>query len=280
MNLDLMKHLMRLPQSQLHKILIKYLKNNYQNVIEEENKFIIAKGNIPIAVVAHLDTVHKIAPREFFYDQKEKVLWSPQGLGADDRAGVYAIIQIIEAGYRPHVIFCHDEEKGGLGATALINKYNQHPFDDLKCIIELDRSGPNDCVFYECDNEDFTRYIENFGFKTEEGTFSDISIIAPMWEVAAVNLSVGYYYEHSYSEYLRIKELDKTIEKVKKILDKGNKMLNYSYVPRIYTNYQDTSCFFCKKPIKKGKGLHFLYNSDTGFAYSYDCCKTCYELYY
>ena len=33
-----------------------------------------------------------------------------------------------------------------------------------------------------------TEYIESFGFKVECGSFTDISIISPVWKTAAVNL--------------------------------------------------------------------------------------------
>ena len=77
-------------QPQLYQVMRNYLRKNYKEVISDDG-FIIAIGDIPIALVAHLDTVHLRQPVNFFYDQEQDVLWSPQGLGADDRAGVYAI---------------------------------------------------------------------------------------------------------------------------------------------------------------------------------------------
>ena len=104
-----------------------------------------------------------------------------------------------------------------------------------KAIFQLDRRGSDDCVFYDCDNPDFTKYVESFGFKETYGSFSDISIIAPAWGVAAANLSVGYYLEHSNTEYLKCRELEKTIERVKKILDNAENMLSYTYIEALKT---------------------------------------------
>lgn len=272
--MKLLKNLMKMKQDQLHQILCSYLKKRYKEIIIRE-KFIIAIGDISIGLVAHLDTVHKQPPIDFFYDQEQEVLWSPQGLGADDRAGVYAIIQIIEAGYRPHIILCKDEEIGGIGASMVTQMFPQYPFKNLKCLIELDRKGKDECVFYDCDNEDFIKYIENFGFKEKIGSFSDISILAPQWEVAAVNLSIGYYNEHSFSEFLNIRYMLEIIEKIKLILNKEKEMLNYSYIPKLYYNYNDTLCTFCEKPIKKGEGFSF-YN----FGMYCNCCKGCYKSYF
>lgn len=85
-------------------------------------------------------------------------------------------------------------------------------------MIELDRQGKNDCVFYSCDNDDFIAYIESFGFIEDFGSFSDISILGPAWRICSTNLSVGYENEHTYIETLNISALLNTIEKVKKML--------------------------------------------------------------
>ena len=90
--------------------------------------YIIAEGTIPICLCAHLDTVGIELPSEIYYDSVNRIMWSPQLLGADDRAGVYAIIKILEKGYRPHIIFTTDEEKGGLGAQKLIEDFPECPF--------------------------------------------------------------------------------------------------------------------------------------------------------
>ena len=62
------------------------------------------------------------------YDDKQDILHVLGGYTLDDRAGVYAIIQIIEAGYKPHVIFTTDEEIGALGAQKLIEDFPECPF--------------------------------------------------------------------------------------------------------------------------------------------------------
>ena len=107
---------------------------------------------------------------------------------------------------------------------------------DLKYIIELDRRGSIDCVFYECDNPDFEEYVEDFGFVTAWGTFSDISIICPAWGIAGVNLSIGYEDEHSYIERLNIGHMLATIKKVANMLETINvHMEPFKYIPMEYT---------------------------------------------
>jgi hypothetical protein len=157
-------------------------------------------------------------------------LWSPQGLGADDRAGVAIILDLIADGFKPHLIFTTKEEKGGTGAQALIRKHHTCPFHNLKYLIELDRHGKDDCVFYDCENPEFVEYVQTFGFSLNIGTFTDISIICPVWKIAGVNLSVGYEDEHSKGEHLFVRHFYNTIEKVKKMLEDAESAKHYQYI--------------------------------------------------
>ena len=211
--LTLFENIVGVSQESLRAVLYKFLKQYYTNVVYDED-FLIAHGTIPIALVAHMDTVFKSPASEVFYDRKKNVMWSPTGLGADDRAGIYAIIQIIKHGYRPHIIFTTDEEIGCVGASEL--SYLPCPFEDLRYIIQLDRRNANDCVFYDCDNPEFEKYVESFGFVTAFGSFSDISELCPRWGMAGVNLSIGYRDEHSVSEILFVGQMLDTISKVEK----------------------------------------------------------------
>lgn len=218
------------------KFLGEYLSKKYDKV-HKTNKYIIALGDIPVGLVAHLDTVHPFRniKKEIFYDSTQGVLWSPDGLGADDRAGVYAIIKIIETGRRPTIIFTTDEEIGGLGATQVAKDFPNIIDENLKYLIELDRRGSIDCVFYECGNQKFIDYVEKFGFASQWGTYTDICEICPAWEIAGVNLSIGYEHEHSYAEFLRISWLNTTIHKVINMLDDAKNIDRFEYIK--YSRY-------------------------------------------
>ena len=55
--------------------LLQYLKMllsqfGYKNKITDDKNYLMAEGDIPIALVAHLDTVHAVEPFQFFYDEK------------------------------------------------------------------------------------------------------------------------------------------------------------------------------------------------------------------
>lgn len=209
------------------------ISKNYNN-IEKNPAYLIAEGDIPVALVAHADTVFKGFPKNFFYDQKQTVMWSPSGMGADDRAGIYAILEIIKrTKLRPHVIITTSEECGCIGASKLVGNYPIFPYQ-LKYMIQLDRRGNKDCVFYDCDNQEFQKFVESFGFETAWGTLSDISVLAPTWKIAAANLSVGYFNEHTTSEFLCFQFLHDTIDKVGQMLrytQEHPEMETWQYIP-------------------------------------------------
>ena len=244
-----------------------------------------------------MDTVFAKAPTDIFYDTKKNVIWSPTGLGADDRAGVFAILQIIKSGLRPHVIFTTDEEMGCIGAGLLAEE--KCPFDDLRYIIELDRRGTNDCVFYDCDNEQFEEYVEKFGFVTAWGSFSDISMICPSWKIAGVNLSVGYKDEHSVSETLYVGPLLATIEKVK-IMLKEKDIPSFEYIELPYNHYlhplfkgydyinfnEKETCYKCHKHYMEEEVYPVRIGTDTVKYVCANCigdgiswCDKCFEAY-
>ena len=284
-----------LTQKGLKKTLAALLRSKYKEVVETPD-YLYAVGDIPIALCAHMDTVFPLPAKEVFYDRQKNVIWSPTGLGADDRAGVFAIIQIIKKGLRPHIIFTTDEETGAWGATAL-GKVDC-PFEGLRYIIELDRRGSNDCVFYDCDNPEFTDYIESFGFSEAIGSFSDICMICEDWGIAGVNLSIGYRDEHSTSEVLFVGHMLNTIDKVVSMLSlPANKIPAFKFIPAAYSSnwwygqwaashYDNTHCFLCGQEFKNEDMIPVKLRNNLVKNFCIDCivdnvswCKICGEAF-
>lgn len=202
----------------LAKELLKYKYNNSE--IHNKGKFLYAEGDAPYMLVAHLDTVHTKLPSIICYSKDGDYMMSPQGIGGDDRCGVYIVLSLLEKlPFRPHIVFTMEEETGGHGASAFVAYINSNgTCPNLKYIVEFDRKGNDDCVFYHCDNQDFVEFVEGFGFKKAYGTFSDISIIAPSMGVAAVNLSSGYYNPHTEHEYVSMNDMNKIINSAYEML--------------------------------------------------------------
>ena len=93
--------ILKLTQKELASKLITALnENGYKDNMLVTDKYIFAKGEIPIMLVAHMDTVHLTPVKELFYDKEKDVLWSPEGVGGDDRCGVYAILSLIKRRFK------------------------------------------------------------------------------------------------------------------------------------------------------------------------------------
>ena len=223
---------LRSTQKQLFKLLAKKFKGK---AILSKGNFILVRGTAPVMLVAHLDTVHTEHVKQICASKDENILMSPQGIGGDDRCGVFALVKIyLSAQVKPWLLFSCDEEVGGLGAQQFCLAHSQRrlptELNALKFIIEIDRKGSTDAVYYDCDNPDFKEYITGKGFKTAIGSFSDISLIAPDLGVAAVNLSSGYYNAHTLHEFINVKELHDTIHRVGEIVGEAVALPRFEYV--------------------------------------------------
>lgn len=199
----------------------------------EQDGFLYAEGELPVMLTAHMDTVHHDNCTIVRTSPDGKYWMSPQGIGGDDRCGIYAIMKVAET-HKVSILFTEDEEVGCVGAK----KYSKIVEADsnselipqnLNYIIEIDRKNANDAVFYDCDNKEFEAFVtaEDIGFKTASGSCSDISYVAPALGVAAVNLSSGYYNPHQTCEYINLEELHETIRRIKLIIEKPSEKFEY-----------------------------------------------------
>ena len=196
---------------------IDLLKKGYKK-IKYTKDYVYAEGDIPILLVAHTDIVHSNPPKLIVKDLAKMIMWSPTGIGGDDRCGVYAILKICEA-FKPYVLFTTGEERGGLGVKKFVKEVEK---PNVKFIIEIDRRGNNQVVYYECGNEDFQKYIQSFGFEKQHGSYSDVSTLSTEYDIAGCNVSAGYYNEHTTTEHIYLEHLDNTITKVMAILEDEN----------------------------------------------------------
>ena len=225
--------------------LFSQLKKLYEgNTVACEGKFLLVKGEAPVLLVAHLDTVHRERVKTICFSEDGNILMSPEGIGGDDRCGVYGLVRTWEqSGKKPWLLFTCDEEKGAGGAKAFVQWYGAKKLpmelENIKCIVELDRKGKQDAVYYDCYNQEFEDYISSKGFQTDYGTFSDIALIAPAMGMAAVNLSAGYYNPHSQHEYINRSQLEAVIEKVGEIVEEasGENFPRYEYLEQEHGYY-------------------------------------------
>lgn len=141
-----------------------------------------------------------------------------RGIGADDRAGLAMLWQLKELG---HSLLITDlEEHGRIGSCEFRDKHpkvlaqinREHAF-----AIQFDRCNGRDFKCYDVGTDEFRKYICQITGYTEPDrySFTDISTLcAPRGNttrMCGVNLSVGYYDEHTADEYLVIREWTHTL---------------------------------------------------------------------
>ena len=201
--------------------------------VKHGDGYIYHKGTFPVLLCAHMDTVHKDRINTLVY--ANGTISSPQGIGGDDRCGIYMILKILKK-YDCHVVFLEDEEVGCVGAKKFVNTKlcKKLKNEGLKYIIEFDRKENNHAVTYECDNKEFDKFITKEFFKKEHGTCSDISYIAPELGIAAVNFSCGYYKEHKLEEWVNLQEMETIITEAMKVLERTKELEKpFEYIRRV-----------------------------------------------
>ena len=215
-------------QKEVKEYMREYLTSKAYKVANEDG-YLYTKGDVPVLLMAHMDTVHKENCRDIINENGK--IYSPQGIGGDDRCGIFMIMNIVKE-LHCSVLLCEDEEIGMVGAR----KFTQSDYVndvDVNYIIEFDRKGVNDAVFYSCDNKEFTDFVcDNTGFKESYGSFSDISTVAPALKTAAVNLSCGYYNAHTTQEYVMYDEMMDIIEAAKALIKTESE--HFEYVAKKY----------------------------------------------
>ncbi|SDN78307.1 M20/M25/M40 family metallo-hydrolase [Alkalicoccus daliensis] len=214
-----------------------------------DHQTVDAKGNIlaqktfgsgrgpTILLNAHLDTVYSIVPgREIV---KEGNIWfSSEGiLGADDRAGVAVVLEtarrLQKSRFNGKVkfIFTVEEEIGLQGSK----KVDEFYLKDVDAAIVVDRRGTGDIVtshgghFQFCDElyGDFLRKTAMKhgleGWQTVAGGSSDTKIWAEQG-IQSVNLSAGYWNEHTEEEKLDTEACYGTVKLIERVFKEGQEL--------------------------------------------------------
>lgn len=113
------------------------------------------------------------------------------------------------------------EERGRMGSTWLMkynediaNLINQHQF-----MIQFDRRNGSDFKCYDVGTDEFRSFIkEQTGFsEPDRRSYTDICTLCR--DICGVNLSIGYYDEHTNEERINIEEWLNTLRITQKLLD-------------------------------------------------------------
>lgn len=173
-----------------------------------------------VCLVAHVDTVRP-AHQKMVIQQEGDVIRNAGGvLGADDRAGVYAITRVLETLRRtkqamPAVLFTTGEERGGTGATAFTVDHDLAEYPFIKLLLELGREGANQYVYYSPYlPESLHELAKRNGMVEAYGSFSDVAILTDASCVPHLNVSIGYMSQHTKQESLNLTWMTEQIDRV------------------------------------------------------------------
>lgn len=245
----MLKEVLVLHDNKLKKYIKKTLKKGeYDAIIEGKDFMFFPQKNARLLLVSHLDTIHQDKINnsdDIYYNNKKRTITATQGIGGDDRCGVYALLKVaLENNNKPSILFCDKEEIGGLGASEFIDYLEDNNncelvnnFTGNLCkIIECDKAGFKTITRYDDENDELINEFIKLGFKDVGGSFSDISIIAPALKISAVNIGVGYYNPHTQHEIINVDELLETINILIKYVDNQNNIKKIHYIEDI-NNY-------------------------------------------
>ena len=201
------------------------LKNHLKQKLNMQcgDGWLYKEGTFPVLLTAHMDTVHKNQCKHITYGKTnygDTYCTSPEGIGGDDRCGIYMAMKILEQ-IDCSVLFCEDEEIGSIGAGKFVETdLCKSLKGKFKYIIELDRANDRDAVFYHDGNEEFHDFILKEFWVKAQGSWSDICTLSPALEISSVNFSCGYYKPHTTQEYVVLEEMEWNISEIIRLLQR------------------------------------------------------------
>lgn len=200
-------------------------------VQDAAGNLLITKGKSETypCMAAHMDQVQQFHSKDFqIVEVMGDVMgYSPknhkqQGLGADDKNGIYICLEMLRKYDAIKVAFFVGEECGCIGSSRVDLQF----FSDCRYIIEPDRKGKSDLITSMycgdvCSKEfiDAIGYKE-FGYKIDHGSITDVGTLTERGVgISCLNLSCGYYDAHTDHEICVIAELENCMNFVSHIID-------------------------------------------------------------
>lgn len=191
---------------------------------DEFNNVYVIKGSADHypCVAAHIDTVHPM--KAVRIEQQNGMLvgfderGQRTGIGADDKAGVFLCLELLERFDNIAVVLFAQEEIGFVGAQHAQPEF----FERVGCVLEFDAPA-NGLVSYTSggvrlfrNDGDFIRaampVLEQFGFTHfQHHPFTDVKAVRQRFALSCFNFSAGYYNWHAHDEYLKLADVENAL---------------------------------------------------------------------
>ena len=205
----------------------------------------ITKGEAGVGyptLACHLDQVQKLHSEDFEVKEEDGMLygWSElnqrrEGLGADDKNGIWICLRCLEECPRLKVFMAVGEEKGCIGS----NRADMSFFNDSLYVLEPDCKGGEEIHTnlrgIPCASPDFEQALEAEanGYSITDGKTSDIlALTLNNIGVSCANIPVGYYQPHKDDEYTVVAELEKCFTFMRHIVTTLDRRF-----PHVYKSY-------------------------------------------
>lgn len=187
------------------------------------------------SIVAHLDQVQKIHSKDFEAIETKDIILGfskknkrQEGLGADDKVGVWIGLKCLLKYDAIKVVFFVGEEVGCVGS----GKCDMEFFNDCRYVIQSDRRGSSDLItsiggWTQLCSPEFIKDIkpELYGYREEHGMITDVGQLKERGlKVSAINLSCGYYQPHTDHEFVIKSEVLNCLHFVEHIIETCTKV--------------------------------------------------------
>lgn len=200
---------------------------------DEIGNLFITKGKADSypCLAAHLDEIHAPCEREVIVEE-DKVftvnrLWNRVGCGADDKNGLWVIINLLHTEPVLKVaMFVQEERDGDLAGCRGARACDLSFFNDVRYVLECDRKGCSDVVQIGkgetilCE-PDFIpmEILQKYGYEMVHGGKTDVVELKMRGlDRPVCNIGCGYYDAHKNSEYTMFSQLQNCLAFVKEIL--------------------------------------------------------------
>lgn len=182
-------------------------------------------------IAAHLDEIHDPCEREIVIED-DKIftvnrLWNRVGCGADDKNGLWVIINLLHSETILKVaLFVQEERTGDIPGCRGAGACDLSFFSDVKFVLECDRKGCSDVVYIGkgetllCEREFIPQnLLDYYGYEMVRGGKTDVVELKMRGlTVPVCNISCGYYDAHKNCEYSKFSELQNCLSFVRDIL--------------------------------------------------------------
>lgn len=211
--------------------------------VDETGNIYVTKGNADTypCIAAHLDEVHEAREKGYevlvvrdefiigFNSEKREF----NGIGADDKNGIWVCLKCLEKFDNLKCVFFVGEEQGCIGSCQADMKF----FDDCRFVLQCDRKGNSDFISDIYGNSlCSSQFIKDaslgeHGYKEERGMQTDVQTLRQRGlEISCANISCGYYYPHTPHEMTNIADLKKCLTLVEHIVENCREVYTHKEV--------------------------------------------------